>query len=460
MGSDGRVLTAGRPEPTTWWCEWAWLGGESATADVVVEVLDGRITAIEPGHRASPGATRLSGLTVPALANGHSHAFHRLLRARTHGGSGDFWTWRDTMYAVAQRLDPDSYHRLALGVFAEMAEAGIGVVGEFHYVHHQPDGNRYGGSHRGGANAMGEALVAAATEVGIRITLLDTLYLHGGLDASGHLPLRSEQRRFSDGSVEAWIERRRAWPGGDSRLVRRGAALHSIRAVDVARAAPFVERDEPLHVHVSEQPAENTACYAVHGVSPVRHLAKHGLLGPHTTMIHGTHVTDADILLMARTGAGCCFCPTTERELADGIGPSVALAEAGVPLCLGSDSHAVIDLLEEARALEMNQRLATLRRGCHQADDLLTMATANGYRSLGWGEGGRLKVGEVADFATIGLDSVRTVGTPPGPAVPFSASAADVTHLVVAGRTVVSDGRHCWVDAGAVLRRAHDEIYR
>ncbi len=430
------------------------MGGESATADVVIDVLDGRITHIETGHRAPPGATRLGGLTIPALANGHSHAFHRVLRARTHGGSGDFWTWRDTMYAVAQRLNPDRYHKVALGVFAEMAEAGIGVVGEFHYVHHQPDGSRYPD-----ANAMGDALVSAATEVGIRITLLDTLYLHGGLEADGHTTLRPEQLRFSDGSVEAWVERRRAWPGGDSGLVRRGVALHSVRAVDVARAAPFIDRDEPLHVHVSEQPAENKACYAAHGVSPARHLAGHGLLGPHTTIIHGTHLTESDVLLLARAGAGCCFCPTTERELADGIGPSLALSGAGVPLCLGSDSHAVIDLLEEARALEMNQRLATLGRGCHQSDELLTMATVNGYRSLGWSEGGFLKVGEVADFAAIRLGSVRTVGTPPGPAVLFSATAADITDLVVSGRRVVTDGHHRSVDTVAVLGQAHKALY-
>jgi cytosine/adenosine deaminase-related metal-dependent hydrolase len=145
--------------------------------------------------------------------------------------------------------------------------------------------------------------------------------------------------------------------------------------------------------------------------------------------------------------------------LADGIGPSLALSQAGVALCLGSDSHAVIDLLEEARALEMNQRLATLRRGCHQAEDLLTMATANGYRSLGWNGGGCLKVGEVADFAAIRLDSVRTVGTPPGPAVVFSATAADITDLVVAGRRVVTDSHHRSVDAVAALWQAHNELY-
>lgn len=444
--------------PGRWWCEWAWLGGELATANVVIDVVAGRITAIETGHGPPPGSTRLRGLTIPALANGHSHAFHRLLRARTHDRSGDFWTWRHAMYAVAQRLDPDSYHRLALGVFAEMAEAGIGVVGEFHYVHHRPDGSPYAGSGHGDANAMGEALAAAADEVGIRLTLLDTLYLYGGLGAGGHQPLRPEQRRFSDGSVEAWVDRRRAWPGGDHGLVRRGAALHSVRAVDVTSVAPFIDHDEPLHIHVSEQPAENEACYAAHGVSPTRHLANHGMLGPHTTIIHGTHLSEADILVLARAGTGCCFCPTTERELADGVGPSAALVEAGVPLCFGSDSHAVIDVLEEARALEMNQRLATLRRGCHQPDELLMMATTNGYRALGWDDGGRLKVDDLADFAVIGLDSVRTVGTPPGPAVVFSATQADVTDLVVAGRAVVSDGRHHSVDVVDVVRSAHDEL--
>lgn len=460
-----------RVSASTWWCEWAWLGGESAHREVVIETAGGRITDVDVGGRPPTDAVRLDGLTIPALANVHSHAFHRLLRARTHGGEGDFWTWRNTMYSVAGQLEPESYYQLALGVFAEMAEAGIAAVGEFHYIHHRPDGTPYGPSagaggvdgrsdiiQAGGANAMGLALTRAASEVGIRITLLDTLYLHGGLGPDGYEPLRPEQRRFGDGSVAAWVDRRRAWPGGGSDLVRRGAAIHSVRAVDIAAAARYIDRAETLHVHVSEQPGENEACLVAHGMTPTSLLAHHGLLGPNTTIIHGTHLDDDDLGLLAGAGSGCCFCPTTERELADGIGPSHALVTAGVDLSLGSDSHAVIDLFEEARAVELNQRLATLQRGVHQPDQLLTMATANGYKAIGWDGGGRIEVGARADLATIKLDSPRTAGTPPGAAIVFSATASDVHHVMVNGRVVVKEGRHVSVDPGLVIRRMANDM--
>ena len=191
---------------TVYWCELAWLGGPEAEPGVVIEVDRGGICAVTSGHSTPPpGTTPLRGLTIPALANAHSHAFHRALRSRTQGKRGTFWTWRDLMYRVASGLDPDNYYRLARAVFAEMAMAGIGVVGEFHYVHHRPGGGAYDDP-----NAMGVSLAAAAADAGIRLTLLDTLYLHGGFapgTASGYAPLSEEQARFSDGSAEAWADR-------------------------------------------------------------------------------------------------------------------------------------------------------------------------------------------------------------------------------------------------------------
>ena len=210
---------------TTFWCEHAVLpGGVRRSVRVVTD--RGRILDVRPDSPAEAGDTRLGGVVLPGLANGHSHAFHRALRGRTHDDGGNFWSWRDAMYAVTHRLDPETYHALAKAVFAEMLLAGYTTVGEFHYVHHAAGGRRYDDP-----NIMGKALVSAAREVGIRITLLDTCYLAGGLFASGHVPLDEVQERFSDGTVEAWAERVTRLVGRRDRADRRGRALGARGAV-------------------------------------------------------------------------------------------------------------------------------------------------------------------------------------------------------------------------------------
>jgi formiminoglutamate deiminase len=433
---------------TTFWCEHAVLpSGPRHAVRVLVE--RGRIVEVLPGEVAQPGDVVLLGVVHPGFANAHSHAFHRALRGRTHGGRGDFWSWRREMYALACRLDPDSYLELARAVFAEMVLAGYTVVGEFHYLHHAPDGGPYDEP-----NAMGLALTRAAHEAGIRLTLLDTLYLSGGLTESGYLPLDEVQRRFADASVEAWAARVDDL-AGDERL-RVGAAVHSVRAVpraDLAAVAGATDGRSPLHVHLSEQPAENLACEAHHGCSPTALLESEGLLRPTTTAVHATHLTDDDIRTLGVAGVTAAFCPTTERDLADGIGPARALADAGARLAIGSDQHAVIDPFEEVRGLEMNERLAHLERGRFTASELVAAATVNGYRSLGWPDGGRLAPGHVADLVSVRLDSPRTAGTAPDRMV-YSATAADVTDVVVAGERVVEGGRHRLGDVGDLLARA------
>ncbi|RZU29152.1 formiminoglutamate deiminase [Streptomyces sp. BK022] len=422
----------------TYWLEHAWLGGY-VEPGVLVEVADGRVTAVRTGTPAPPsGAEILRGLTLPGLANAHSHAFHRALRGTVQVGSGTFWTWREVMYSVADRLTPDTYHALARAVYAEMALAGITCVGEFHYLHHAPGGTPYADP-----NAMGEALIAAAAEAGIRITLLDTAYLSAGFGR----PPDHHQLRFSDGTADAWAERCSVLK--EREHARIGAAVHSVRAVPAAQLATVAgwaqERRAPLHVHLSEQTAENDACLAAHGVTPARLLADHGVLGPRTTGVHNTHLTGEDITLLGGSGTGTCMCPTTERDLADGIGPAVALQSAGSPLSLGSDSHAVVDLLEEARAMELDERLRTRTRGHWTAAALLRAATEDGHAALGWQEAGAIEPGRLADFTTIALDSVRTAGPPPrlgAETAVFAASAADVRHTVVGGRQVVRDGAH------------------
>ncbi|MEU5402142.1 formimidoylglutamate deiminase [Streptomyces sp. NPDC005963] len=439
---------------TVYWAEHAWLGVHTEPG-VVLEVADGRISAVRTGaDTPPPGAEVLRGLTVPGLANTHSHAFHRALRGTVQVGGGSFWTWREMMYNAVHRLTPDNYFALARAVYAEMALAGVTAVGEFHYLHHGPGGTPYADP-----NAMGEALIAAAAEAGIRITLLDTVYLRGGLDHNGHQPLKGPQLRFGDGSLDAWHER---WSLlRDTDRVRIGAAIHSVRAFsDRDGYEEFAARTDgvPVHVHLSEQPAENEACLAVHGRTPTRLLADAGFWKPTVTAVHATHLTDDDIATLGGAGTGICMCPTTERDLADGIGPALALQRAGSPLSLGSDSHAVIDLLEEARAMELNERLRTRARGHWTTPALLRAATADGHTALGWPDAGTLEAGALADFTTIALDSVRTAGPPPrmaAEAVVFAGTAADVRHVVVGGRTIVRDGEHLLVpDVAGVLGEA------
>ena len=436
----------------TYFAPHAWLP-DGITRDVRMAVSDGRFSSVEAGESAQPGDRTLDGLTLPGFANTHSHAFHRALRGRTHDNGGTFWTWRERMYAVAARLDPDSYLALARATYAEMALAGVTSVGEFHYLHHAPGGVPYDDP-----NAMGAAVVHAAAEAGIRITLLDTCYLAGGLGPDGPLPLDAQQRRFADRDVGAWAERFSVLMTGGH--VQIGAAIHSVRSVPREQLPTVVAaaHGKPLHVHLSEQPAENDQCRQAYGTTPTRLLAESGVLGPLTTAVHATHLSADDITDLGRSATNVCMCPTTERDLADGVGPARALKDAGSPITLGSDQHAVIDLLEEARALEMDERLASLQRGRFGIDELVAALTADGQRSLGWGDAGRIAPGARADLATVRLDTPRTAGAQPQQAI-LAATASDVDTVIMDGRVVVDGGRHVLGDVGRLLAAAIEPLW-
>jgi formiminoglutamate deiminase len=408
---------------TAYWCELAWLGGPEPESGVLIECAEGRIASVAAGP---PGdAVPLRGLTIPGLANAHSHAFQRALRGRTEAPSrGSFWTWREQMYALASSLDPDRSYALARATFGEMALAGVTLVGEFDYVHHS------------------EAMMRAAADAGIRMTLIDACYLRGGLD------------RFHDADADAWAAR----VGSLVPLsphVRPAAAIHSVRAVDpdsAAAVAAFAnERDWPLHAHVSEQPAENEECLAQYGRTPLELLCDAGAVTDRFTAVHATHFTDGDASRLREAGAYTCLCPTTERDLADGIGvPSGRLT-------LGSDSQSVIDMFEEARAVELDERLRTLVRGTRSGLELLGALTATGYESLGWPEGGRIDAGALADFVSVRIDGVRLAGTRREDAVDalvFAAGAGDVDTVVVGGEVVVRDGAHVSIDVPRELAAA------
>jgi formiminoglutamate deiminase len=439
---------------TAFWCELAWTG-ERLVADAVIEAEGERIAQVSPRVAPEPpDATRLEGLVIPGLANAHSHAFQRALRGRAETGGGSFWTWRERMYELAAALDPDGYRELATAAFAEMALAGITTVGEFHYLHHDPDGATYADP-----NEFGNALIAAARDAGIRITLIDACYMHGGIGAEPE----GVQRRFADADVDAWAGRASALadevPGPSTPGVRIAAAIHSVRAVEPGEAAGVAawaaKRDKPLHAHVSEQPAENEACLEAYGSTPAGVLAEAGAVNERFVAVHATHLGDSDFELLGGADSTVCLCPTTERDLGDGIGPARRLADSGASLALGSDSNAVIDLFEEARAVELDERLASGERGRHDPAALLGAATAAGHACLGWPDAGRIEPGALCDLVAVDLDGVRLAGADredPIPALVFAASAADVSEVVVGGRQIVADGRHASVDAPAMLR--------
>jgi formiminoglutamate deiminase len=324
-------------------------------------------------------------------------------------------------------------------------------VGEFFYLHHDRDGRRYDDP-----NELGHAVVSAANDAGIRITLLDTCYLQADVKGA---PLQRVQRRFDDGSWQQWAERvARLKQSGRMRV---GAAIHSVRAVPRPALGPIAafaaEQQLPLHVHLSEQPAENDACLAEFGITPTRLLDEEGVLSRRTTAVHATHLTDDDIARLGGSGTSVSMCCTTERDLADGVGPAARLSAAGSPLCVGSDAHMVIDLWEEARAIELDLRLVSGRRGHLPVDTLAEALTRNGAASIGW-DAGRIAPGALADLVTVRLDSTRTAGARLGDTlahVLFTATSADVERVVVGGQTIVDGGRlRGSDDVGADLERA------
>lgn len=435
------------------WLERAWTGGEVREGLALTTAADGTIAALDSAAEAPVGFRRVPGLSLPGAVNAHSHAFHRLLRGRTHADGGTFWTWRQVMYRAAAQLTPDSYGLLARAVFAEMAAAGYTAVGEFHYVHHARGGAPYPD------HDMERALAWAAQQAGIRLVLLDTCYLTGGIGK----PLSAEQARFGDGDIDGYLARHAALGAAlqDCEHVTLGAAIHSVRAVPAADLPAFSQLTGPLHVHLSEQPAENEACLEAYGTTPTGLLERAGVLDARLSAVHATHLREADIAALGAAVASIVMCPTTEADLADGIGPARALADAGAVLALGSDQHVVLDPLLELRGLEAGERLGSGERGRFGPAELIAALTSGGARSLGLDQGGLqtrdhdgggLRVGAPADFFALSQDSARTIGSRGEQAV-LAGTSADVAEVVVAGRTVAAHGEHAALGPVAELYR-------
>ena len=411
---------------------------------------DGSCATVGPPPAAA-SVERLPGkLLLPGLVNAHSHAFQRLLRGRTQSAApgcprDDFWTWRETMYRAASALDPDGLAVASRQCFVEMARSGITTVGEFHYLHHAPDGSPY-------EDPLELALrvVSAAREVGLRIHLLRVGYARPGHDVAPE----PRQQRFYDRTPDAFLaavsaltQRVRTDP-----LVTVGAAPHSVRAVprswleEVARAHPST-----VHMHVAEQPREVDSCLAEYGRRPVELLHEIGLLDDRFTAVHAVHLAPDEIRFLSRSSV--CACPLTERDLGDGIVPADALAAAGATLCMGTDGQTEIDPFGELRALEGDLRLQHGRRlvlppsgeGADSlARTLLDAATRGGARSLGLTTG-ELAPGRAADLCAVDLTHPALLGAPDDgllAAVVFSAPALAVTDTWVQGQRVVKDGHH------------------
>lgn len=378
-------------------------------------------------------------ILLPGFVDAHSHAFQRGIRGATHRHGLDdpssFWSWRQAMYRAAATLDPARIFAVSRRAFAEMLAAGITCVGEFHYVHHQPGGTPYGDP-----NELSWQIVRAAQSVGLRLVLLDVFYERAG---PGMEPL-PEQRRFCDASVEAYLSRVDALRGAG---VSVGITPHSVRAVRVESLAELASyaaaHDVPMHTHLSEQPLENEQCQAEHGCTPAELFARVGALDRARgfTAVHAVHTTPGDHVLLAAQHV--CACPTTEADLGDGIVPAVALRRAGCTLALGSDSNAVIDPIQEARLLEMHERLSAGARLRLCDDDgqlwptLLAAATAGGASALG--QGAALGVlGPGRPFDAVGIDLAHPFLAELAPeaaldAVFAAGTAAVVRHVFVGG---------------------------
>jgi len=441
-------------ETTVYQPDLLYVGGRFLEGRALAVGVDGRIleaAAIPP----EANVIRLPGRALlPGLVNGHSHAFQRLIRGRTEyvvsgREADDFWSWREAMYRAAEALGPDDVYVASRQVFVEMALAGITTVGEFHYLHHQPDGTPYGNR-----NALAHSVIRAARDAGLRICLLRVGYARAGFQVAPN----PRQRRFLDPDVETYLATTETLVRevrGDA-AVSVGLAPHSVRAVprewlSVIASAP--SRGLPVHMHVAEQPKEIEACLAEHGRRPVELLSDLGLLGPGFTAVHGVHLTEEEVGMLGRARATVCACPSTERNLGDGIVPADALVKAGARISLGSDSQATVDLLDEARQLEGHLRLARLRRAVLDpgggtvdglAARLLGMATVEGARSLGLATG-TLDAGAPADFFTVDLAHPSLVGASAESllaSIVLGGDKAAVREVAVAGRLIVKDGHH------------------
>ena len=441
--------------------EQAWLpdflyhGGQFQSGVAIVADASGRVVNVVPADQTRDPIRLRNRALLPGLINAHSHAFQRVIRGRTEYRSSDetdsFWTWRELMYRAANRLSPDDVYTASRMAFLEMAVSGITAIGEFHYLHHAVDGKPYDDP-----NLLAKEVIRAAGDVGLRIVLLRVAYARAGYNRDAN-PLQVRFIQPLDEYLKAVDDLLSNFSkAGD--MVRVGAAPHSVRAVPLdylKRVVSFArERRLPVHMHVAEQPAEVSACIEEYGRSPVALLDTEGLLSDQFTAVHAIHVSPKAVPSIARARATVCACPSTERNLGDGVVPADSYFEQGVPIALGTDSQIQIDLLEDARELEYHLRLQRKERNVlARSEDneqsalakrLFDCATVTGAVSLGF-EGAALQSGMPADFFTVDLNDPSIAGAGHADllsSILFSLARTAVKDVVVGGRRIVEDGRH------------------
>ena len=431
------------------WTPAGWRG------DAGLEAEGGRITRVLDAEPSWDG-----GWVLPGIPNLHSHAFQRVMAGlaerQTHA-QDSFWTWRETMYRIAARFDPDSLQAVAAQLYVEMLEAGYTTVCEFHYLHHAPDGRPYADP-----AAMSKALVAAARETGIRLTLLPVLYMAGGFDRR---PLSERQRRFGH-DLDAFLRLVESLRALEDEALRVGVAFHSLRAVppeamDAALAA--LPPDIPLHIHIAEQIGEVQDCLAVRNARPVEWLLDHAPVDARWTLVHATHLTGPETAAVAASGATVAICPTTEANLGDGLFPLREYLDAGGAWGIGSDSHVSVSPVEELRWLEYGQRLQTRHRNIAvRADNgsvgetLLHGTLASGAAATGQAVG-LLAPGQAADWIVLDAQAPVFAGARPADVADrwlFAGNRPLVREVRVAGEAVVRGGRHRGREAIAARYRS------
>jgi formimidoylglutamate deiminase len=450
------------PKQTTWLPDLVFTNGRFNSKLAVVCDDGGQLTGVAAGGEVEGAVVLKDRAMLPGLINAHSHAFQRVIRGRTEyrtsNNTDSFWTWREMMYSAATRLTPEDIYDASRMAFLEMALSGITAVGEFHYLHHGPDGSGYDDP-----NLLGKEVVRAANDVGLRIAMLRVAYARSGYQTEPN----PQQKRFIEKDVEVYLKNveqliadlEQANPTSEAvAMAWVGVAPHSVRAVPLDYLKQVVrfagERELPVHMHVAEQQAEVSACIEEYGRSPVALLQTEGLLSQRFTGVHMIHVTPKAIGIFANARAMICVCPTTERNLGDGVVPADIFFQHGVHVALGTDSHVEIDLLEDARELEYHLRLQKMERAVLASTEdnglsaiaarLFASATTSGAESIGAG-GGRLEPGHPADFFTVDLNDPSIAGASSDDllsAIVFSLSKGAVKDVVVGGKRIVEDGRH------------------
>jgi formimidoylglutamate deiminase len=436
------------------------------TTDVQIHVQDRQIVAVSAGGARDANAIAIDGLVLPGMANVHSHAFQRAMAGLAEwdaGGRDNFWSWREAMYRFAERLDPGSQLAIARFLYVEMLKAGYTAVGEFHYLHNRPGGGPYAPT-----ASMMEAIAQAAHESGIALTLLPTLYMQGGVDGR---PLSERQKRFGK-SVDELLEMRAAMRR-KSGVAQMGLAIHSLRAVPPGAMREAVQGSEagsPLHIHAAEQTGEIDEALTTLKARPVEWLLREMHADQRWCFVHSTHIDEAEVAGLAKSGAVAGLCPTTEGNLGDGIFPLDAYLGAGGRLAIGGDSHVAVDPAEELKAMEYSQRLVLRRRNVaassgepHTAARLWSLAASGGAQALGLGAGA-LVAGARADLVVIDKDHISLAGREGAALLDsyvFVAGKSAVRDVMVGGTWVVGDGRHALdEEATAAYRDAVTRILR